>query len=181
MVNCWVIRAKPKNKNPTPIKDKEICANDELYFQFNASDNRFYVTNGMAYRMDQFTSNKIVERDGNIFSYEESGFLPGYDTLTVYLNGLKLIKNINYTIDYKAKTITLVGFNAKAGDTIEFVVDRINRTRATRDAASIDFLDMDGLKEAANEVQAKLQKQINDLIESRGKEAKPIPLVVFTK
>lgn len=158
----------------TPIKDKEICANDELYFQFNASDNRFYVTNGMAYRMDQFTSNKIVERDGNIFSYEESGFLPGYDTLTVYLNGLKLIKNINYTIDYKAKTITLIGFNAKAGDTIEFVVDRINRTRATRDAASIDFLNMDELKEAANEVQAKLQKQINDLIEDMNKKIKDL-------
>ena len=158
----------------TPIKDKEICANDELYFQFNASDNRFYVTNGMAYRMDQFTSNKIVERDGNIFSYEESGFLPGYDTLTVYLNGLKLIKNINYTIDYKAKTITLIGFNAKAGDTIEFVVDRINRTRATRDAASIDFLDMDGLKEAANEVQAKLQKQINDLIEDMNRKIRDL-------
>ena len=94
--------------------------------------------------------------------------------MTVYLNGLKLIKNINYTIDYKAKTITLVGFNAKAGDTIEFVVDRINRTRATRDAASIDFLNMDELKEAANEVQAKLQKQINDLIEDMNKKIKDL-------
>ena len=146
----------------TAVKDKEICANDELYFQYNATDDRFYVTNGMAYRMDQFTYNKILDRDGDVFSYEESGFLPGYDTLTVYLNGLKLIKGVNYNIDYKAKAISLIGFEAKSGDTVEFVVDRINRTRATRDAASIDFLDTDALESAATEVQEKLQKELDD-------------------
>ena len=145
----------------TAIKKNEIAANDELYFQYNSSDGRFYVTNGMAYRMDQFTYNKVLENDGDVFSYEESGFLPGYDTLTVYLNGLKLIKDVNYSIDYKGKTISLIGFTAKTGDTVEFVIDRINRTRATRNAESIDFLDTKALESAATEVQDTLQKEID--------------------
>lgn len=156
----------------TPIKENEICENDELYFQYNSTDGRFYVTNGMAYRIDQFNYNKVIDTETNIFSYDETTFLPGYDTLTVYLNGLRLIKKINYNINYKTKTITLNGFNARPGDTVEFVVDRINRTRATRNAASVDFLDMKEVKKIAADATNTLKLSVDSLIEKANEKIK---------
>ena len=108
----------------------DITQNDELFLQYDAVHNRFYITNGMPYRMD--TYNKVYTAPTNnisTISFSDASYLPGVDYMEVYLEGLKLVKDVNYRIDENAKAIHLIDFTMETGQVLELVSRRIVRTR----------------------------------------------------
>lgn len=108
----------------------DITQNDELFLQYDAVHNRFYITNGMPYRMD--TYNKVYTAPTNnisTISFSDASYLPGVDYMEVYLEGLKLVKGVNYRIDENAKAIHLIDFTMETGQVLELVSRRIVRTR----------------------------------------------------
>ena len=108
----------------------DITQNDELFLQYDAVHNCFYITNGMPYRMD--TYNKVYTAPTNnisTISFSDASYLPGVDYMEVYLEGLKLVKGVNYRIDENAKAIHLIDFTMETGQVLELVSRRIVRTR----------------------------------------------------
>lgn len=108
----------------------DITQNDELFLQYDAVHNRFYITNGMPYRMDTYNKVYTAPTDNiSIISFSDASYLPGVDYMEVYLEGLKLVKNVNYRIDENAKAIHLIDFTMETGQVLELVSRRIVRTR----------------------------------------------------
>ena len=108
----------------------DITQNDELFLQYDAVHNRFYITNGMPYRMDTYNKVYTAPTDNiSIISFSDASYLPGVDYMEVYLEGLKLVKDVNYRIDENAKAIHLIDFTMETGQVLELVSRRIVRTR----------------------------------------------------
>lgn len=108
----------------------DITQNDELFLQYDAVHNRFYITNGMPYRMDTYNKVYTAPTDNiGIISFSDASYLPGVDYMEVYLEGLKLVKDVNYRIDENAKAIHLIDFTMETGQVLELVSRRIVRTR----------------------------------------------------
>lgn len=108
----------------------DITQNDELFLQYDAVHNRFYITNGMPYRMDTYNKVYTAPTDNiSIISFSDASYLPGVDYMEVYLEGLKLVKDVNYRIDENAKAIRLIDFTMETGQVLELVSRRIVRTR----------------------------------------------------
>lgn len=108
----------------------DITQNDELFLQYDAVHNRFYITNGMPYRMDTYNKVYTAPTDNiSTISFSDASYLPGVDYMEVYLEGLKLVKDINYRIDENAKAIHLIDFTMETGQVLELVSRRIVRTR----------------------------------------------------
>lgn len=108
----------------------DVTQNDELFLQYDAVSGRFYITNGMPYRMD--TYNKVYTSPSDnisVISFSDASYLPGVDYMEVYLEGLKLAKDVHYRIDENAKSIQLIDFTMETGQVMEFVSRRIVRTR----------------------------------------------------
>lgn len=108
----------------------DITQNDELFLQYDAVHNRFYITNGMPYRMDTYNKVYTAPTDNiSTISFSDASYLPGVDYMEVYLEGLKLVKDVNYRIDENAKAIHLIDFTMETGQVLELVSRRIVRTR----------------------------------------------------
>lgn len=108
----------------------DITQNDELFLQYDAVHNRFYITNGMPYRMDTYNKVYTAPTDNiSTISFSDASYLPGVDYIEVYLEGLKLVKDVNYRIDENAKAIHLIDFTMETGQVLELVSRRIVRTR----------------------------------------------------
>lgn len=108
----------------------DIAQNDELFLQYDAVHGRFYITNGMPYRMDTYNKVYTAPSDNvSVISFSDASYLPGVDYMEVYLEGLKLVKDVHYRIDENAKSIQLIDFTMEAGQVMEFVSRRIVRTR----------------------------------------------------
>ncbi len=108
----------------------DITQNDELFLQYDAVHNRFYITNGMPYRMDTYNKVYTAPTDNiSVISFSDASYLPGVDYMEVYLEGLKLVKDVNYRIDENAKAIHLIDFTMETGQVLELVSRRIVRTR----------------------------------------------------
>ena len=108
----------------------DITQNDELFLQYDAVHGRFYITNGMPYRMDTYNKVYTAPSDNvSVISFSDASYLPGVDYMEVYLEGLKLVKDVHYRIDDNAKSIHLIDFTMEAGQVMEFVSRRIVRTR----------------------------------------------------
>lgn len=108
----------------------DIAQNDELFLQYDAVSGRFYITNGMPYRMDTYNKVYTAPSDNiSVISFSDASYLPGVDYMEVYLEGLKLAKDVHYRIDENAKSIHLIDFTMEAGQVMEFVSRRIVRTR----------------------------------------------------
>lgn len=108
----------------------DITQNDELFLQYDAVHNRFYITNGMPYRMDTYNKVYTAPTDNiSTVSFSDASYLPGIDYMEVYLEGLKLVKDVNYRIDENAKAIHLIDFTMETGQVLELVSRRIVRTR----------------------------------------------------
>lgn len=108
----------------------DIAQNDELFLQYDAVHGRFYITNGMPYRMDTYNKVYTAPSDNvSVISFSDASYLPGVDYMEVYLEGLKLVKDVHYRIDENAKSIHLIDFAMEAGQVMEFVSRRIVRTR----------------------------------------------------
>lgn len=108
----------------------DITQNDELFLQYDAVHNRFYITNGMPYRMDTYNKVYTAPTDNiSTISFSDASYLPGVDYMEVYLEGLKLVKDVNYRIDETAKAIHLIDFTMETGQVLELVSRRIVRTR----------------------------------------------------
>lgn len=108
----------------------DITQNDELFLQYDAIHNRFYITNGMPYRMDTYNKVYTAPTDNiSTISFSDASYLPGVDYMEVYLEGLKLVKDVNYRIDENAKAIHLIDFTMETGQVLELVSRRIVRTR----------------------------------------------------
>lgn len=108
----------------------DITQNDELFLQYDAVHNRFYITNGMPYRMDTYNKVYTAPTDNiSTISFSDASYLPGIDYMEVYLEGLKLVKDVNYRIDENAKAIHLIDFTMETGQVLELVSRRIVRTR----------------------------------------------------
>lgn len=108
----------------------DISQNDELFMQYDAVHGRFYITNGMPYRMDTYNKVYTAPSDNiSVISFSDASYLPGVDYMEIYLEGLKLVKDIHYRIDENAKSINLIDFTMEAGQVMEFVSRRIVRTR----------------------------------------------------
>lgn len=110
----------------------DITQNDELFLQYDAVNNRFYITNGMPYRMDTYNKVYTAPTDNiSVISFSDASYLPGVDYMEVYLEGLKLVKDVNYHIDENAKSIRLIDFTMETGQVLELVSRRIVRTRGS--------------------------------------------------
>lgn len=108
----------------------DVTQNDELFLQYDAVSGRFYITNGMPYRMDTYNKVYTAPSDNiSVISFSDASYLPGVDYMEVYLEGLKLVKDVHYRIDENAKSIQLIDFTMEAGQVMEFVSRRIVRTR----------------------------------------------------
>lgn len=108
----------------------DIAQNDELFLQYDAVSGRFYITNGMPYRMDTYNKVYTAPSDNiSVISFSDASYLPGVDYMEVYLEGLKLAKDVHYRIDENAKSIQLIDFTMETGQVMEFVSRRIVRTR----------------------------------------------------
>lgn len=108
----------------------DITQNDELFLQYDAVSGRFYITNGMPYRMDTYNKVYTAPSDNiSVISFSDASYLPGVDYMEVYLEGLKLAKDVHYRIDENAKSIQLIDFTMETGQVMEFVSRRIVRTR----------------------------------------------------
>ena len=108
----------------------DIAQNDELFLQYDAVHGRFYITNGMPYRMDTYNKVYTAPSDNiSVISFSDASYLPGVDYMEVYLEGLKLAKDVHYRIDENAKSIQLIDFTMETGQVMEFVSRRIVRTR----------------------------------------------------
>lgn len=108
----------------------DITQNDELFLQYDAVHNRFYITNGMPYRMDTYNKVYTAPTDNiSTISFSDASYLPGVDYMEVYLEGLKLVKDVNYRIDENTKAIHLIDFTMETGQVLELVSRRIVRTR----------------------------------------------------
>ena len=108
----------------------DITQNDELFLQYDAVHGRFYITNGMPYRMDTYNKVYTAPSDNvSVISFSDASYLPGVDYMEVYLEGLKLVKDVHYRIDENAKSIQLIDFTMETGQVMEFVSRRIVRTR----------------------------------------------------
>lgn len=108
----------------------DVTQNDELFLQYDAVHGRFYITNGMPYRMDTYNKVYTAPSDNiSVISFSDASYLPGVDYMEVYLEGLKLVKDVHYRIDENAKSIQLIDFTMEAGQVMEFVSRRIVRTR----------------------------------------------------
>jgi hypothetical protein len=108
----------------------DIAQNDELFLQYDAVNGRFYITNGMPYRMDTYNKVYTAPSDNiSVISFSDASYLPGVDYMEVYLEGLKLVKDVHYRIDENAKSIQLIDFTMETGQVMEFVSRRIVRTR----------------------------------------------------
>ena len=108
----------------------DIAQNDELFLQYDAVHGRFYITNGMPYRMDTYNKVYTAPSDNvSVISFSDASYLPGVDYMEIYLEGLKLVKDVHYRIDENAKSIHLIDFTMEAGQVMEFVSRRIVRTR----------------------------------------------------
>lgn len=108
----------------------DIAQNDELFLQYDAVSGRFYITNGMPYRMDTYNKVYTAPSDNiSVISFSDASYLPGVDYMEVYLEGLKLVKDVHYRIDENAKSIQLIDFTMETGQVMEFVSRRIVRTR----------------------------------------------------
>ena len=112
------------------LESGDITQNDELFLQYDAVHNRFYITNGMPYRMDTYNKVYTAPTDNiSTISFSDASYLPGVDYMEVYLEGLKLVKDVNYRIDENAKAIHLIDFTMETGQVLELVSRRIVRTR----------------------------------------------------
>lgn len=108
----------------------DVTQNDELFLQYDAVSGRFYITNGMPYRMDTYNKVYTAPSDNvSVISFSDASYLPGVDYMEVYLEGLKLVKDVHYRIDENAKSIQLIDFTMETGQVMEFVSRRIVRTR----------------------------------------------------
>lgn len=108
----------------------DVTQNDELFLQYDAVSGRFYITNGMPYRMDTYNKVYTAPSDNiSVISFSDASYLPGVDYMEVYLEGLKLAKDVHYRIDENAKSIQLIDFTMETGQVMEFVSRRIVRTR----------------------------------------------------
>ena len=108
----------------------DIAQNDELFLQYDAVSGRFYITNGMPYRMDTYNKVYTAPSDNiSVISFSDASYLPGIDYMEIYLEGLKLVKDVHYRIDENAKSIQLIDFTMETGQVMEFVSRRIVRTR----------------------------------------------------
>lgn len=112
------------------IEAGDVTQNDELFLQYDAVSGRFYITNGMPYRMDTYNKVYTAPSDNiSVISFSDASYLPGVDYMEVYLEGLKLVKDVHYRIDENAKSIQLIDFTMETGQVMEFVSRRIVRTR----------------------------------------------------
>lgn len=108
----------------------DVTQNDELFLQYDAVSGRFYITNGMPYRMDTYNKVYTAPSDNiSVISFSDASYLPGVDYMEIYLEGLKLAKDVHYRIDENAKSIQLIDFTMETGQVMEFVSRRIVRTR----------------------------------------------------
>ena len=108
----------------------DVTQNDELFLQYDAVSGRFYITNGMPYRMDTYNKVYTAPSDNvSVISFSDASYLPGVDYMEIYLEGLKLVKDVHYRIDENAKSIQLIDFTMETGQVMEFVSRRIVRTR----------------------------------------------------
>lgn len=108
----------------------DVTQNDELFLQYDAVSGRFYITNGMPYRMDTYNKVYTAPSDNiSVISFSDASYLPGVDYMEIYLEGLKLVKDVHYRIDENAKSIQLIDFTMETGQVMEFISRRIVRTR----------------------------------------------------
>ena len=125
------------NLDGNPIKQGQINQNDELFIQYNGSNKRFYVTNGLPYGIQTRSAVEIATEGQTEFSYANVAYNRGTDYMAVFQNSVKLIEKEHFTFDGKNKRIHLVGYTAEEGDVFEFVVLSIVRSRSLGDGVMV--------------------------------------------
>ena len=125
------------NLDGNPIKQGQINQNDELFIQYNDSNKRFYVTNGLPYGIQTRSAVEIATEGQTEFSYANVAYNRGTDYMAVFQNSVKLIEKEHFTFDCKNKRINLVGYTAEEGDVFEFVVLYIARSRSLDDGVMV--------------------------------------------
>ena len=104
-----------------PIKSG-LKSGDVLSLTYSKMYGKFFVNASMAYRLAHFRQTYECQGGDSTIAIEIAEFQPGYDSLHVSHNNLKLYEDINYTIDGHN---LILKYSAEAGDIIEIEFDKV--------------------------------------------------------
>ena len=130
------------------VEAGDVLTGEEIALTYSATDNRFYITNGLPYMLETYTDMYIVQTDGESKFGVNIDFNNAIDKLNVYHNGIRLFENFNYT--FENDFVVLKDYAAEKDDQIVFEVTRIIRTNI-RDVISTDDKFMVSIVQSANQ------------------------------
>ena len=117
-----------------PIKSG-FTKGDVLSVNYSSIFNKFYVNSSIAYRLQHYTYNYTAIGGESEIVIDMPDYEPGYDTIYIYQNNIRLIENKNFKIT--DRKCILINYNAKEGDEFVFEIDKVKGNGLPADGNTI--------------------------------------------
>ena len=117
-----------------PIKSG-FTKGDVLSVNYSSIFNKFYVNSSIAYRLQHYTYNYTAIGGESEIVIDMPDYEPGYDTIYIYQNNIRLIENKNFKI--ADRKCVLINYNAKEGDEFVFEIDKVKGNGLPADGNTI--------------------------------------------